>query len=223
VVYPDWDTAVHVIDRFEIPKDWPRYWAIDFGFTNPFVCLWAATDPDGRLYVYRQCYPSQTLVEDAASKIKALSADEPAPRAIICDHDAEDRATLVKHLDIDCDRATKDVSPGIQAVAARLRKAGDGKPRLFVLRDSLVRRDPVMVEAKKPTCLVEEIDGYVWDVSSNCKQGEEPLKRDDHACDALRYLAMELDGPQIDWNISFVSCWNFISARSPSWPTTCAP
>jgi phage terminase large subunit len=201
VVYPDWDAAVHVIDRFEIPRDWPRYWAIDFGFTNPLVCLWGATDPDGRLYVYREYYQSQTLVEDAAKEIKALSADEPAPRAIICDHDAEDRATMVKHLDIDCDRAVKDVSPGIQAVAARLRKAGDGKPRLFVLRDSLVRRDPMMVEAKKPTCLVEEVDGYIWDTSANRKQGEEPLKRDDHALDALRYLCAELDGPQIDWNI----------------------
>ena len=36
---------------------------------------------------------------------------------------------------------------------------------------------------------------------ANRKQGEEPLKRDDHAMDCLRYLCMELDGPQPDWNI----------------------
>lgn len=193
VVYPEWNAAVHIIDRFEIPKHWPRFWTVDFGFTNPLVIQWWAQDGDGRVYLYRELYQSQLLVEDAAREALALSANEPRPRAIICDHDAEGRATLERHLGINTLPATKDVSSGIQAVATRLRPAGDGKPRLFVLRDSLVRRDPRMEEQKKPCGLIEEIDGYIWNTSANRKQGEEPVKENDHSCDAARYLVMEVD------------------------------
>lgn len=34
--------------------------------------------------------------------------------------------------------------------------------------------------------LVRELGGYVWDEAHG--DGERPLKADDHACDALRYL-----------------------------------
>ena len=34
----DWDAAVHLVDRFPIPDDWPRYWVVDFGYNHPFVC-----------------------------------------------------------------------------------------------------------------------------------------------------------------------------------------
>jgi phage terminase large subunit len=77
---------------------------------------------------------------------------EPPPRAVICDHDAEDRATLERHLGMTTSRATKDVSPGLQAVVARLRVAGDGRARLFYLRDSLPSRDRMLEERKRPTC-----------------------------------------------------------------------
>ena len=108
---------MHLIDRFAIPWAWPRYWSIDFGYTNPFVCQFSAQDPDGRLYRYREIYRSKRLVEDHAQMIKRLWNEElqaccrmPSgqpearirsalrPRAIVCDHDAEDRATLAKHL-----------------------------------------------------------------------------------------------------------------------------
>ena len=89
--------------------------------------------------------------------------------------------------------AHKDKSPGIQAVASRLKVAGDGKPRLFLLRDSLVERDPILEEAKKPTCTEEEIDAYVWDIANGRKKGEEPLDKDNHGMDALRYVVARVD------------------------------
>jgi hypothetical protein len=67
-IYTEFDRAIHLIDRFEIPKDWPRYWSIDFGYTNPFVCQFWAQDPDGRLYRYREIYFTQRLVEDHARR-----------------------------------------------------------------------------------------------------------------------------------------------------------
>jgi PBSX family phage terminase large subunit len=196
IVYEGWDPTVHLIDRFPIPADWPRFWAVDFGFNNPFVCQFWAQDTDGRLYRYREIYRTQGLVEDHARDMWRVSRDDPKPQAIVCDTDAEDRATLERHLGLPTQPARKDLRPGIQAVAARLRKQPDGKARLYLLRDALVHRDPLLDEAKKPTCTEEEFDGYVWDTSNNRKQGEEPLKVNDHGMDALRYLVAQFDlGP----------------------------
>jgi phage terminase large subunit len=201
-VYSDWDPRVHLVDRFAIPPDWPRYWVVDFGYTNPFCLQCWAQDPDGRLYRYREIYKTQTLVEDHARQILGLVSSErdgvrtwrePLPQAIICDHDAEGRATFERYTGFTTVPARKAVTDGIQAVQARLRKAGDGRPRLFLLRDSLVERDRQRDEARRPCCGEEEIEGYVWDTSSNRKQGEEPVKADDHSMDCTRYLVSYLD------------------------------
>jgi phage terminase large subunit len=173
---------------------------VDFGFTHPFTCQWWAKDHDGRLYMYREIYHTQLLVEDHAKRMLAVSgADnwrlsaEPKPVSIICDHDAEGRATLAKHLGMPTVAAKKEVGTGIQAVATRLRTAGDGKPRLFIMRDSLVRTDPWLEERKLPTCLAEELDGYIWNTGGGRNKGEEPVKENDHGCDAARYLICTLD------------------------------
>ena len=193
-----WDRQRNVITPFEIPKEWPRYLSIDFGYTNPFVCLWAAIDPDGRIYIYRQIYKTKTLVEDHAKVIKDVSRwgqkdGEPLPREIIVDHDAEDRATLERHLGMATTRAHKTVSDGIQAFAARLRPAGDGKPRFMILRDCLVEHDAELVRAKKPIQLEDEPDVYVWDTRQGMKKGEQPVKENDHSLDAGRYLCAHFD------------------------------
>jgi WD40 repeat protein len=85
---------------------------------------------------------------------------------------------------------------GIQAVASRLKVAGDGKPRLFLLRNSLVEPDPVLIDAKRPLCTEEEINAYVWDTSAGRRQGEVPIDENNHGLDALRYLVARFDGPQ---------------------------
>lgn len=188
MVYDGWDPATHLIDRFEIPQSWPRLWVVDFGYTNPFVFQAWARDPDGRLYRYREIYKTQTLVEDHAQAMRNACLGEPYPVAIVCDHDAEDRATLEKYLGMWTTAAYKAVSPGIQAVQRRLRVAGD-RPRLFLLRDSLVEKDAALVEAHKPTCTEEEIESYVWasGVSKGRNEPDRPVKLDDHGVDALRY------------------------------------
>jgi phage terminase large subunit len=192
LVYADWDRRAHLVDRFDIPSDWTRVRAIDFGHTHPFVCLWIALDGEGRMYVYRELYHTRRTVRRHAQDINRASAGESFAFSV-ADHDAEDRATL-----LECGIATvpanKARRPGVEAVQERLKPAGDGQPRLFVLRDSLIERDELLWEAKRPCCLIEEIDGYVWtrrDDGRLCR--DEPVKVDDHALDALRYATLAID------------------------------
>jgi hypothetical protein len=206
LVYEGWDAALHLADRFPPPPEWPRYWAVDFGFTNPFVWQCWAQDPDGRLYLEREIYHTQRLVEDHARRILRLvgawdhARQRPdwsrarRPRAVVCDHDAEDRATLERHLGLPTTAAPKEISPGLQAVAARLRPAADGRPRLQLLRGALDERDAGLAALHKPTCTAEEWDNYTWDTRAGRRKGEAPLDRDDHGMDCVRYLCYHLDG-----------------------------
>ena len=212
LVYESFDPAIHLYSRpsqhggtssmsDRPPKDWPVYLSIDFGYTNPFVCQFWTKDQEDRLILYKEIYQTQGLVEDHAEAIKRElhRQKDPRVRAVICDHDAEDRATLERHLGLGTIAAIKTVSDGIQAVQARLKLRGDGKPGLYICRDAIIKRDPLLKDAAKPQCTEEEIVGYIWDRGTAKAQSdgkppkEAPVKENDHGMDALRYLVAEVD------------------------------
>ncbi|HEY84704.1 MAG TPA: terminase [Chloroflexi bacterium] len=193
----EFDPSIHVIGTFPIPDDWRRFRAIDFGYTNPFVCQWWAIDPDGRMYLYREIYMSRRTVEKHSRQINALSAEEHIEETI-CDHDAEDRATLAEN-GIHNIAALKDVQTGLQAVMERLRVQPDGKPRLMVMRGCTVEIDYSLKEGDppKPTSTEEEFPGYVWEQPKAGKEDRDrPLKLNDHGMDTARYAVMYADAPQ---------------------------
>jgi hypothetical protein len=234
VIYDGWDPAHHLVDRFEIPKEWPRYWAVDFGLVHPFVCQWWAEDPDGRLFRYREIHMRGRLVEEHARDMLLASTravkregesrsgrfttgaevlesiakgdrawDEPRPRAVITDHAAQERGTLSKHIGITPTPATKDVVPGINAVAARLVKQRDGRARLFLLRDSLYEIDTVAEGDVQPLCTEAEIPAYSWARKADGTfKKDEPVKIDDDGCDTMRYMVSFRDlrkGSRAGW------------------------
>jgi len=199
-IYSEFDPAIHMIDADKCPAFVRRFRVVDFGYTNPFVCQWWGEDADGRLYRYRELYQSQRLVEDLTKEILTLTGAEYI-EATIADHDAEDRATMARH-GINTIAANKDVATGIQAVKARLNVQPDGKPRLYLVRGALVDPDPLLVAAKKPTCWDDEITGYSWQKYADGKPNkEQPVKVDDHACDAARYLVKYADSEKA-WYIT---------------------
>jgi phage terminase large subunit len=191
VIY-EFDDSVHVVEPFPIPRNWQRFRAIDFGYTNPFVCQWWAVDPDGRMYLYREIYMSQRTVREHARIINQMSTGE---RIIdtVADHDAEDRATLREN-GIDTTAADKRVQVGIEKVQDRLRVQGDGKPRLMVLRDALLETDQSLADTFLPLSTADEFGSYIWEPQSDGKPNkEQPQKLYDHGMDALRYMVMRLD------------------------------
>lgn len=199
VIYEEWDDAVHLIDPFDIPQEWTRYWAVDFGYTHPFVLQMWAQDPDDRLFMYREIYRTQRLVEDhAAEALRSVRGAggrwlEPRPRAIVCDHDAEGRATLSQHLGMSTVAADKRVKIGIQSVKSRLMKAKDGRPRLFVVRNSPVGGfDSTLQEALRPAQTCAEVGAYVWAKDATGRK-EEPVKVGDDGMDTMRYMVQHLE------------------------------
>lgn len=198
-IYTEWDSDIHMVDRFKIPADWRRYWIVDFGFTHPFVWQAWAIDPQGTAYRFAEIYKTRLLVEDACALITAWrrEQDEFVPDNIICDHDAEDRATFERHLNVITRPANKQVINGIHSVKSRLKiQEHTGKPGLLFMRDSLLEVDEDLKEAMQPTKTEEEIESYEWE---NSLMKETPKKVGDHGMDTTRYLSVHLDEMNESW------------------------
>lgn len=202
-VYENFDPAIHVIDRFDIPAEWSRFRSIDFGFTNPFSCSWWAVDPDGRLYRYRQIYMTGRTVRRHHRQIHDYSKGERFVTTV-ADHDAEDRATLAETWTDDengelvegihTEPAYKPIKTGIEKVQDRLAVKADGKPRIFFLRDSLVERDETLAAKFRPVDTVSEMAAYVWPKGVDGKPNKEvPVDEDNHGLDETRYMVMYFD------------------------------
>lgn len=188
-VYPMFSRDIHVVPRFDIPADWRRFCAVDFGYTNPFTCGWFALDPDGRLILYRYIYRTARTIPGHVAQIKALGAGERI-ETYVCDHDAGERAQMAD-AGLYTIAAEKDVTPGIQELTERLNIAGDGRPRFLMFKDALVEADPALVEAKRPYTIEQEFDAYVYPKDATGKANKEaPVKEFDHGLDMVRYAAM---------------------------------
>ncbi len=105
---------------------------------------------------------------------------EPEPLVRWIDPAAADaRLTLQHHHDLDMRAANNAVREGLSAVSALLSPDAAGRAHLLV-HDSCAHT-------------IEEIAGYVWDTTrSRGDAPDRPLKRNDHAMDALRYAVRGL-------------------------------
>jgi PBSX family phage terminase large subunit len=192
VIYEDFDPARHMSDRKELPAEWRRIWGIDFGYVNPFVWQQWAIDPDNGLWLEKEIYITQKLVEDVIPmimrevlykedlgtylKLCEHERREPSwaeagrecrwlarrPDWTITDHDAEDRATFERHSGFRTIAAFKEVSPGIQAMQKRMKVQGNGKAGVHFLADAPKHRDAKLADRALPMSAMQEITGYVW-------------------------------------------------------------
>ncbi len=73
--FTEWNRGIHVIAPFEIPKDWRRYFVMDYGL-DMLAGYWIALDAYGRAYVYREIYQSGLIISEAAKCIVRLTDEE---------------------------------------------------------------------------------------------------------------------------------------------------
>jgi phage terminase large subunit len=176
LVYEHFDREMHIVKPFAVPDSWTKVRGVDFGYANPFVCLWGAVDHDGRLYITDEHYKANTLIKDHVTEIGKRRGRY---SWTVSDHDAQERAEL-HSLGVPTVAADKDIEHGLQKVAERLVVQGDGYPRLMVFANC--------------RNLIREFGLYRWEEQKDGRAAkEEPHKENDHAMDALRYMVMQLD------------------------------
>lgn len=213
-VYNEFRTDVHVVQPFKIPDGWTKVAGIDHGFRNPSAWVWGAVDYDGNLFIYREFYQREWLIEEICKgkqegkkerlpgvmdmmKIPGTSRYEkldwakmdPSTKARRNEKEGaklSDFDIYTEHLPSDFPllTANNDVTAGIDKVKSYLKvNPNSGKPRIYVFN----------------TCLnlIDELGKYKYPQLTVGQEGrknekEDPVKKDDHACDALRYLVMGL-------------------------------
>jgi hypothetical protein len=72
--FTEFNRRVHVIPRQDIPKNWPKFRACDYGYGSFSAVLWFAVTPSEQLIVYRELYVSKVLAKDLARMV--LTAEE---------------------------------------------------------------------------------------------------------------------------------------------------
>lgn len=202
VVYNDFDENVHVVDG----APWERAGVLrtvigmDFGFRGETVTLWGVLDGEHRLYIAHEIARAERALRWHIDAIKTACAASSLPRpewvgidpaanqrnfhSAISTRDGLERAGFGIR-----DRSLS-IEHGIDLVRARLAPAGQlcsadlppgctiPEPRLYVHR--------------RCERLIECLKGYHYDQKD--KRSGQPIKDGlDHACDALRYLVINLE------------------------------
>jgi phage terminase large subunit len=213
-IYPTYNSAIHLLDRNIATPVTGRYIvSVDFGYTAPFSCtVWRIHD--NKIYQVKQIYRTKTLVEEHAVAIRTMLAGLDIAlhkvEAWVCDHDAEGRATLEKHLGITTKPAYKAIKEGIEAVGARWKNN-----TLFLNQWAVDEPDPELERAYLPLSTADEVPGYVW----SDKKQDTPIGEHDHGCDEMRYLVAYVDkiGSQlVKVGTSKARITNYISGKTVS-------
>ncbi len=195
-----WNREDHTIslDRwvkdYPLTDEWPRYWAIDWGYDHPFVCSMWAKHPEKELYIrYKLIYMSERTVLEHAQTIINMTAGEPKPKLIVADRNPGETILLSQAIGMHIVTAKK----GPDSIKARVNVVTDmlKNKQLLFMDDALVEEDPRMVAAKRPTCFEEEV------VNLRRKQtgltpGELPIEGDDHEENAIGYLFAHIKASQ---------------------------
>lgn len=177
MVYKEFDQARHVIEPFDVPFEWQDCISIDPGLNNPLACLFFAVDYDGNVYVVGEWYAAGRDIDYHTQKIFELA------NKLAWHTDAKGRLNAL--IDSAADQHTlasrKSVSElfydrGIVVNTNVDKQLFSGIAQV----KSFFSEDRIKIFS---TCvnLIRELKTYWWG------KGDRPIKKDDHALDALRY------------------------------------
>jgi hypothetical protein len=181
-IYEEWNPNAS-ITQIEYNPAWTNYWAFDYGFSNPFVCLDIMVDPAENVYVWREYYVRYRSTYEHAQLLK--ERENPDGFHVDCMYGdprgANEAATIAHEIGY---VSGQDVpwKHGMESIKRAMKLQQDGFPKLFVDRSciNLIRQlEQLHVDEKvmKDKVLNEHIGN-----------GNIQHKYDDHAADALRYF-----------------------------------
>lgn len=177
----------NIVDAFMPDPTMMHFAMMDHGFNNPTAWLWGAADKDGRVYIYDEHYESGQIVSYHAGVVHRKNREHGRrPDYYVGDPSIRNSDPLTgtsvlieyTNLDVPIILGNNDVHAGINRVATLLDGVG-GVPSLYITRNCIN--------------LIQEMQRYRWSTWATSKQRndknlkEDPHKRNDHACDALRY------------------------------------
>ena len=174
-VYDNFRHADHIKTATKlVPKFKEMIIGIDFGFTNPTAIYVIGLDSDDRAYIIDEFYKKRYDIETIGQWLLARIADYPLISAIYADPSEPMLINKLQSMGLNVIKANNKVMPGINFVYSMFEIQKDGMPRIFI--------------SSKCSSLIDEINAYRYaEIKEGRQQKEEPIKENDHACDAIRY------------------------------------
>ena len=184
LVYKEFDRKIHVVKPEDVPKHGTRLIGIDFGYVNPTAVVFILIDGDNNWWIYDEIYERQKTMDQIAEYIKEKTVGTHITMMVADSAQSEHIANLnSKGLAVYPVSKTKDsINAGIELIKSRLKTYEQltGKPK------------PHMYVSNVCTNVIEEFEKYHYPAPTRTEKNEkeEPLKKDDHAMDALRYITL---------------------------------
>jgi hypothetical protein len=193
-VYAEFERAVHVRDALAAPQGAVFFRALDFGYVNPFVCLWGALDNDDRLLVFDEYVATCRTLDVHAAEIARRDETNIARGLVagfcVADPAGRGEREELARMGLPNARAENALSAGIDAVRRRLGRRADGTRGLLI--------------ASHCHNLIREFESYCFADGAGAREAL-PLKGNDHCLDALRYLCMALSR-RVGWREASEVC-----------------
>lgn len=74
--FPEFNRKIHVVDPINIPTNWTKFRACDYGYGSYTGVVWIAVSPSEQLIVYRELYCSKVTATDLADMILEAEVDD---------------------------------------------------------------------------------------------------------------------------------------------------
>lgn len=177
----------------------PVFRSVDFGFSNPSVCLWVVYDaagvagaPPRTWWVVGEIYRRQLVTEDLAKQIRShpWTVNHRIIATIGDMADAQGRATLARHgvpcqAEMTRQTISEDANKEKPFETVPIQKAWDAGIR--TLR-AVMKQGRLRVAGECKETIRELLEATFADDGSGKNKDKQTLGQDDHAIDALRYL-----------------------------------
>ena len=74
--FPEFNRKIHVVEPYDIPGNWTKFRACDYGYGSHTGVVWIAITPAEQLVVYREMYVSKVTATDLADMILEVEDGE---------------------------------------------------------------------------------------------------------------------------------------------------
>lgn len=205
LVYKEFSREVHVIEPFDIPKEWSIYRGIDFGSTNPTACLWIGVDGDENWYIIDEHYETGQTIDYHAGRINSrfsgfsIQSTFGDPSGAQWISEFAQRGIYITPANKEVGQAFNTwVTFGIDKVAQKLKTVPGHTISMSKVQSSMGHGNgtiymPSLFIFSNCTNTIREFETYRWKEKaegSDLNNPEQPEKVNDHAMDALRYFAV---------------------------------
>ena len=181
--FPEFSRGIHVVEasQVQIPTNWLRLRAADYGYSAPACVLWGALDWDDTLWIYKEFYGKGQTAENLANIIINIEGDDPQMYHSVLDASCWNRTGTGPSIAETLIRCGARFTP-----SDRNRLAGKMELHRRLQLDP-ISKEPRIKILSTCTDLIRTLSSLPL---SKSNPEDVDTKADDHAYDALRYMCM---------------------------------